>query len=266
MAFSLGADTEEIRKTFSVTKDLIFREGKVWIPLEITMTQDDFLSIWQKGAAEWREFSDKDQAGFYPMYESWKLYEPVGLPGTEAELPPIDREKVINMFRLDVEKIITREVYPRAAELEVRIKNSNRAYKYQNQLGVLYGRYGLYEKAIEVFQQVLAVHSYLPSYLNMGNIYFLLKDYEQALIFYKKVEEQSSGKDSVLLSIARTYYELQDFQQSEQYFESLHTVNPGLAEKYSYLAFQSAGGSRALDVESLRSQVIWEEIEEGNEE
>ena len=55
MAFALASSEEEARKTFSHTDEFIFRDGKVWVPIEVTEREGSFLTAWQAGAKEWRE-------------------------------------------------------------------------------------------------------------------------------------------------------------------------------------------------------------------
>ena len=97
IAFSTGVSPDEARKAFSHADDLIFRNEKSWIPVEVTESAG-FLQAWQDGAREWRENLSRNQAAFYPLHDAWQLYEPVGLPGAEVavNLPPSekDRERV----------------------------------------------------------------------------------------------------------------------------------------------------------------------------
>jgi hypothetical protein len=89
IAFSTGVSPNEARKTFSRADDLIFRNEKSWVPVEVTVSAG-FLRAWQDGAREWRENLSRNQVAFYPLHDAWQLYEPVGLPGAEVavNLPP----------------------------------------------------------------------------------------------------------------------------------------------------------------------------------
>ncbi|MCK7477118.1 MAG: hypothetical protein M0C28_06115 [Candidatus Moduliflexus flocculans] len=54
MAFNLDARPEEARRVFSRADELIMREDKTWLPLEITDRSGGFLKAWQAGAKEWQ--------------------------------------------------------------------------------------------------------------------------------------------------------------------------------------------------------------------
>jgi hypothetical protein len=83
----------EAQDLFYSDRDLISEEGTVWIPVEVTEIGGGFLKAREVGAKEWREAAARDQGGFHPVQEAWKLYKPVSLPDEELsiELPPSDR-------------------------------------------------------------------------------------------------------------------------------------------------------------------------------
>ncbi len=59
VAFTLSMTPDEARKKFLYPDDLIFREGKVWLPVEITDRNRGFIKAWETGAKEWRESAAK---------------------------------------------------------------------------------------------------------------------------------------------------------------------------------------------------------------
>src|SRR5574344_2192747 len=103
MAFDTGLTPEQAHLQFSDFGDLIIRDGKVWMPLEITLTDEGFNKAWRVGAREWNTAVAKNVANFYPMADSWKLYKPVSVPGASAHFTMPDRKIVAKLFqhRLD---------------------------------------------------------------------------------------------------------------------------------------------------------------------
>ena len=55
MAFSLDQSPAEALTRFSHPEELVIKENKAWIPLEVTAREGGFLKAWQMGAQEWRE-------------------------------------------------------------------------------------------------------------------------------------------------------------------------------------------------------------------
>ena len=64
----------------------------------------------------------------------------------------------------------------RALAYQNKIQESNNEAKWVNKLGVLYARYGLYDKAIDEFEKILITSEYVPALLNVGSIHFLREE------------------------------------------------------------------------------------------
>jgi hypothetical protein len=76
MAFDIGE-----REGWKVDggEGLIAHEGKLWMPLEITIPQEGFYRAWRTGVREWQQAGDEGR--IYPMSTSWAVYPPVSVPG-----------------------------------------------------------------------------------------------------------------------------------------------------------------------------------------
>jgi hypothetical protein len=73
--------------------NLIDHEGRLWVPVEITVPEEGLPQAWRIGSREWKAATDR---ALYPMTSSWDLYPPVSVPGAGDRLPvmPDDREIV----------------------------------------------------------------------------------------------------------------------------------------------------------------------------
>ncbi len=264
MAFSLGLPPEEARKTFSNHDDFIFRDGQTWLPFEITKTDGTFLEAWREGAREWREFSAKDQAQFYPNSESWLEYEPVQMPGDVQAISLPDKDELVEIVQNELNRYVERELYSRVADLEERIERTGNP-KYMNRLAVLYARYGLYDKAIEEFERTLEQRDYLPALVNIGNIHYMKDDPKKALMYYERAYIQAPDNAKILLSLARTHNEMENYGTARDLFEKLQEVDSKLASEYIHLMVGGSSGGRASDAGS-RDSVLWIEDESEAEE
>jgi hypothetical protein len=85
MAFDSGLSVE---KAPSVITDgrYIVQDGKVWIPLEITCVQESFAMERSAGYNQWKNSSKKGEAKLYPLSDAWKLYKPVSIPESDAQI------------------------------------------------------------------------------------------------------------------------------------------------------------------------------------
>jgi ankyrin repeat protein/tetratricopeptide (TPR) repeat protein len=259
IAFSTGVSPDEARKSFfSRADDLIVQNDKSWIPVEVTETAG-FLQAWQDGAKEWRENTASNQAAFYPLHDAWQLYEPVALPGTEVavNLPP--SEKIVSASKQEVGKFIDKEISTKAAALESQITNAQDSRKPTNELGVLFARYGQYDRAQKEFEKLLAKEEYVPALLNMGNIFYLNDQKEKALVYYNRAYAKDPENPRVLLQVARVNHDLENYGAVEKLYAELKARDPDLARRFAYLDLKGEDATRAANVAGVNGAVVWEE-------
>ena len=261
-ALALKSTPEEARKTFSRPDDLIFREEKAWVPVEITMFQEPFEKAWKTGAKEWRENNSRELAALYPTRDSWNVYQPVGFieGGSGLKLP--DREKVTAAIRGCITRHVEKEIYPRVSMIRGKMAESQNNPRWTNKLAVLYARYGLYDKALEYFNEVTAKREYVPSLINTGNIYFIRNEYAKALPFYERALDRNKRSATALLGLARCHHELENYGFVSSTYKQLQEADPNLAGRFAYLDLKGEEATRAADAAGIRETVVWEEEEE----
>ncbi|MEI6873749.1 MAG: hypothetical protein WCL50_01320 [Spirochaetota bacterium] len=257
MAFALNASEAEARKSFPRVDELIFRDGKAWVPIEVTERKGGFIEAWQLGAKEWRENLSKGQAAFLPIHEAWKTYEPVGFPGQGA--PPVvpPAAKVAEDFGAEVERFVQRQIAVKESELAAEIAKSGSAPKSVNALGTLYARYDLLDKAERQFLAAVSNSEYLPALVNLGNLYFLRADMERSLGAFQRASKVDPSSPLVLLGLARASHELEDYRTTRMAYDSLKKTDPALAAKYSYLDLKGEESTKAAEASGAKDMVEW---------
>ena len=258
-AFALKSTPGEAAKKFANPDDLIFKDDKVYVPVEITEIGGGFMRAWQTGAKQWREY--EGERGFYPVPEAWKVYEPVGIASQADDLDPLS-ENFLSVYLDEVKKIVQREIYDRVAVLKQRIIDTSGNPKMRNKLAILFAQYGLNEEAKGELDIILEQRDYLPALLNMANILFLEKQMEQSLVYYGRAAALSPEYPIVLLGLARTNHEMENYGTSRKIFDKLKISNPELAAKYGYLELKGDEANRAAEIGETRSRVEWEEESE----
>jgi len=259
MAFSAAISPREAKKTFGRPDEFIFKEGKVWIPVEITERDGGFIKAWQTGAREWREHEPKNQAGFCPMHSAWEIYEPVGLPGGGAEIDLPAADLIVKSYSQEVMLFIEREMYPRIAKLEAEIKSKGGSPELLNKLGVLYARYGVMDKAETEFKKIVDIKEFVPALINLGNIYYLNENWETALDYCERAYRQTPDNAKVLLPIARVHHKLENYGYARRTYIKLKKADPALAERFAYLDLKGEEGVRAAEVSRVEGVVVWTE-------
>ena len=116
-AFSLGMSPDQARAFFLRPEDLIVKEGKAWVPVEITLVQEGFLRAWQIGAREWRDADSAGSARFYSTRDAWKLYEPVAIFGSETtvDIPAVDA--LTARYTKTMTAFVQREIDPKVEKI-----------------------------------------------------------------------------------------------------------------------------------------------------
>ncbi len=258
VAVSLDMTPEEAKGRFGRFDDLISREGKTWLPIEITMRKGGFLAAWTEGAREWRESSARGQAAFSPVRSAWELYEPVALPGS-SNIPPLQNAKAIDAMKADVESFVSSEIAERVARLQADSRKAQSASKAINGLGILYAQYGLYDKAAAQFKSVLSKVEYVPSLVNLGYIYKARGDSEAALAYFDRAFKKAPTSVPVLLAEATINHEMENYGAVRKYYLELKRRDPALADRYAYLDLRGSEGAKAADAAGLRNMIDWVE-------
>lgn len=124
---------------------------------------------------------------------------------------------------------------------------------------MLYARYGLTDKAEQEFKKVLAQREYMPSLMNLGNIYYLKEEMAKALEYYSRAQRLSPDKAAVLLGLARVNHELENYGEVQKNYSRLEQVSPELADKFGYLALKGDISARAGEIGKAREVLLWEE-------
>ena len=255
MAFDSGLSVAEAKEYFGSLDSLIVDQNKVWVPLEITLSDEGFNKAWSKGAWEWNTANRSGDAMIYPMEASWKIYKPVSVPGAAAKFTLPEDSMVAEGFSYIVDEFVLNQITPQIASFENLLAKAPTAQNY-NDFGILYARYGLFEQADEQFQKARSV-KYLPSILNTANLCYSKKDYAQATSWYKQVLAVDPENNLAMLGLARCAYETGDYNECDKWYGKVYKNDRKLARQYSYLgAFESTSG-RSFSLADRLENTVW---------
>ncbi|MCI7397015.1 MAG: hypothetical protein MSS56_01430 [Spirochaetia bacterium] len=257
MAFDSGLYKREAVEQFGSLDNFIVHGSEVWVPLEITLTDEGFNKAWRVGAREWKVAERNGTAALYKMRDSWQVYKPVNVPDARASFTLPDPDIVAKIFSHSVDEWILREIEPKIQGYNA-ILAKRKDDRIQNSLGALYARYGLFSQAEEQFRP-LRRKGYMPAILNTANMYFAKKDYERAEKWYKEVLKKDRSNTLAFLGVARCCYELENYDECDLAYLKVRKMDEALASKYSYLgAFENKTG-RAFNLADRLSHTIWQD-------
>ncbi|MCK4514684.1 MAG: hypothetical protein KAU31_05460, partial [Spirochaetaceae bacterium] len=259
VAVKLDADPRTAMNQYLMPEDLIIHDSEVWLPVEVTHIQREFVEAWSAGARQWRESSGRGEASFIPVADAWQTYPSVAFSVSRAPFTVPDLDPIVADFQRQLEQFVRREISVREATLLDRFQSEPGDYRNRNRLAVLYARYGLYDEAEEVFQAVVADTEYLPALVNLGNLSFLRGDIAGAEAYYRRALDQGSENPAALLGMARVNYQMENYSSVRQYYERLTAASGELAGRYAYLSLRGDATSRANDVATMSTTVEWEE-------
>jgi tetratricopeptide (TPR) repeat protein len=255
VAFDSGLTPENAARAFSDSADTIVRNGKVWIPIEVTLVKDGFLKSWSVGAMEWRDGLSREQAGFYPIREAWKTYEPIGFAegGALVSLPA--QERLIEAYKSELDKFSRGQIMSRVAELQAQIKGGKEADKAANRLGILYAQFGLIADARAQFQFAINKSNLQQALVNMGNVEFLDGQMAKAKTFYERALKANPADTAALVGLARSRQALGDLSGFRDSLAKLQESSPAAVDRY----FPSgAATARASEAEERKVE-LWTE-------
>jgi hypothetical protein len=254
-AFCPGIDPQAASRYFSHPGDYIVSQGRLWIPVEITMVHDGFLKAWQEGARQWREAAKKEQAALYPVRDAWKLYEPTA-SSDDARIIVPDNTKVMARYDEAWKKVVSYEIADREKILKESLaKRDDPAVR--NRLGVLYASFAMYDQAEAQFAAGMKAQ-HAPCIVNLANINFTKGNMAEALTLYQGVLQFDESNIAALMGVARTEYERSNLASAKSWYEKLQVLSPTAAASCVYIVQASSNEDRA-DASRDRTRVEWTE-------
>jgi len=252
MAIELAARPEEARSRMSEA-DLIFRDGKVWLPIETTVRDRGLLEAWREAAREWKQASVEGSAAFYPVHEAWKSYEPVGLPADSSAAAIPETSLVARSFVSELSDYTQQELDLQIESLTRVMESVGGTARDLNSRGVIYAKYGRMEQAEKDFQEALRKQpDYLAALVNLGNIARLKPDARTAYLLYKRAAEIAPANARVRISLSLAERALGREKEADDDYKAAAELDPGLAAAHPPSG--KTPGTRAAEMEVA---VLW---------
>ncbi|UCF97735.1 MAG: tetratricopeptide repeat protein [Spirochaetaceae bacterium] len=254
-AFNTKVPSRSYQKVHPEKNMTLNINGELWVPVEITMIgTHDFLSAWRKGIEQFMVLESTPEKRVITFTaQAQDLYRPVGLRETDLGLQYGNQKQIVAFFKDAMDRLVDQilDNYTQLAQEA----NSKEGF---NRLGIVCAQYRRYAQAQKAFNTALSLdRNYLSPQINLGNVFFMKQEYQNALRVYHEAEQilASGGQTdsslylAVLLNISRAYYELENYGKASEYFQMVAEQDPALVEEYAYLR-SAKEGERAADVSS----------------
>ena len=104
MAFDSGLTPEQAKMIYRNSSEYIIVDDEVWVPLEITLSDEGFYRACRYGAREWNTAAANGNAALYKMRDSWQIYQPISVPGAVAYFNLPDSNAILLAFQNGAEE------------------------------------------------------------------------------------------------------------------------------------------------------------------
>ena len=255
IAFDSGVKQKDAWKYFNSTDEYIISDGEIWVPLEITLSDEGYTKAWRVGAREWHVAARTNEAQLYKMRDSWELYKPVGVSGAHAKFLLPEKKQVLARFSNSVDYWITRELDPQIRSFKnILAKKEDPGVR--NDFGILYVRYGLFDEAEKQFR-IARKYNNKNALLNTASMYFAKEQYENAAYMYRQVINNDPKNILAYLGLARCAFEVGDYDTCDDSYSVVRENDMELAMEYAYLgSFETVRG-RAFSLSERLEKTIW---------
>lgn len=255
-AVYLDMNTEQAEEEFSYSDKLIYVNDTAWLPVDMKNIGNSFLTAWQSGAAIWYESPEEMRTAFI-INDLKEDYTPVQWDANNTNLYVTDNFS--QSFHELLMEYISWEIEPEADILKQQLEDNPNDPVTNNNIGVLYAKYGLYEEAIPFFYKITLRYEYVPALINMGHVHYISGELKKALPFYERAYNEAAFDPVILLSIAKINYALENYGSARDAYDKLKSIDPELASEYDYL--ELVGDEARLRArETMEKEIIlWEE-------
>jgi tetratricopeptide (TPR) repeat protein len=255
-------------REFSPDKGMILlQDDSVWVPVEVTMLDGNsgFLEAWTRGIELWKA-NEKTRA-FYRTRAAQEVYGPVVLDEKDLGLQYGNEERIAAAFKQDRDRLGDVVLKSLAAE-----SDRSRSKADYNRLGMLSAQFGRLREAEDAFGRALKIDAkYTSALVNLGNVYYLRKDYRKAIDTYRSVIPLLGKPDKgsfaanasiiLLVNMARAYGSLGNTGEARNVLAQATQIDPEKAQSLASLTPIDPGTSRAADA-SVAGRVSFLEEEE----
>jgi hypothetical protein len=249
-AFRCDVSQAEVNELLAEGQDLISLDDRLWVPIETTQLAGGFLAAWEDGIRQWRIHTASGDARLYPVREAWGEYPPVGLPEESVELAIPTASTLQWSFEHEAGLMVAKYLEPALS----RQLAAGDTPKIQSRVGILCARYGLYERALQMFARA---GEYFPALVNAGSVLLLVGRPSEAAVQYERAGQLRQDHPAVLGGLARAYARLGDFERSRGFVARLETGVPAKADRSREpgAAEMNSRSAEVVDGEALQ----WEE-------
>jgi tetratricopeptide (TPR) repeat protein len=167
---------------------------------------------------------------------AWGTYKPASLPMSDWRAPMVGRANLEDRFKDELPTLRKIRLQNLGQRYLKRLQTDPKDGTALLQLGSLYARAGEPQEAVGILEKACALLAdQAVAHNNLGNTYFLLEDYAQAEVSYRRAAELEPDDAEILVNLARVQMRLKKDKEAAVSFQAAMTLRPEIAEKYRSL-------------------------------
>jgi hypothetical protein len=216
-AFRCDLSPGDTERLLGGGRDLIRLASGLWVPVETTRLAEGFLAAWEDGIRQWKAHEASGDALLSAVREAWKEYPPVGLAEAPVSIPSAEQSSLQWGFEKEAGLIVGKYLEPAVRSLLA----EGESWQVRNKAGILCARFGLYERALEMFAMA---GDRFQTLANTGNLLLLMRRPAEAAAKLEQASRIEPRHVGVLRSLARAYALAGDFERSRSLTARLENI------------------------------------------
>jgi len=216
---------------------LVFHEGKVWIPVEVTLVgQSEFTSAWIKGAEVYRQWEAKEKINLIDTHASWEEFKPATLPRAEFQphIPSRSEIDAIMEKEKGLQESKQKELIARA--FKDKLSKNPGDMETRLQLGLAYAEGGYLADAKAEFETILKKDTEnIYAITNLGSCALEMGVYKEAIKQYTLAEKLATQDAEIKINLAIAFYKQGNLKEAQAKFKEAKALDAALAQEFKTL-------------------------------
>lgn len=236
MMFSTGinADTDK----FTMDDLYVIHEGKLWIPVEVTLVGKSFIKAWESGATNYYKWKDKGLA-LLDIHESWNTYKPATLPTSLLKPVEVTAKAMEKKFPGDFLSMLKISSQTKTHRYLKAIEKKPTDVDAHLQIGIILAKMGDREEAMKYFDKVLVLEPKNPAALNnRGNIFMIAEKYAEAQKAYLAATAVAADDANVWVNLSKAYKMQNQTKKAKESFIKAYQLDPSVRVNHRAMALE----------------------------
>ncbi|MDH4234238.1 MAG: tetratricopeptide repeat protein, partial [Gallionella sp.] len=236
MMFSTGINADP--DGYTMDDMYVIHDGKLWIPVEVTIVGKSFIKAWELGATNYYKWKDKGLT-VLDIHNSWNTYKPATLPASTLKAMDVTSGDIEKKFPGDYMSMLKISSRTKTRRYLQAIENNPADMDAHLQMGIILAKIGDRAEAMKYFDKILTAEPKNAAALNnRGNVLMLNEKYTEAQKTYLAATQASPEDPYVWVNLAKSYKAVNDNKKAKAAFVKAQRLDPSIKEKYKALALE----------------------------